>query len=549
MDADMLNSNSSLFLGFDLSTQSLKSVIIDENLKTIYSDAVIYSKDLSHYNTENGVIHLETGEYVSPVLMFIEALDLILERMKNLNIPFESIVGISGSAQQHGSIYWNSHSEKILKNLKNSEKLLPQFLENNCFSYEYAPIWMDSTTSKYCKELEETFGREKLCQVTGSKAFERFTGNQIKKMFIEKEETFINTSHISLISSFLAEIFLGCFTSIDYSDASGMNLFDITNKRWDDTLLNICGGSSLRLKLSNPVPSSKILGKIQSYFVKRYGFYPECKIIAFSGDNPCSLVGLGISHPGVVGISLGTSDTIFSLIKKSEAKCNFDGHLFVSPLNEEEFMMMACMKNGALVRERYKKLYAKDDWECLESLLTEENLNDNENIGFFFDFPEIAPQINVENFSFFQDKTKKEISIDKLTNQEIIQCLYESKAIILKLSLEKFGIKTIEKIIVTGGSSKSKGFLQIIANVFNCMIYKLDTEETAVLGAAYRAFHSLSCENNGNFLNIDDVITFNKQNYQVMAIPNPKRSIIYSELMKRYSSLLDELLKKFPYNK
>ena len=39
------------------------------------------------------------------------------------------------------------------------------------------------------------------------------------------------------------------------------------------------------------MPSNSILGDIDNYFVKRFGFNKNCKVIAFTGDNPGSLIG------------------------------------------------------------------------------------------------------------------------------------------------------------------------------------------------------------------------------------------------------------------
>lgn len=33
------------------------------------------------------------------------------------NFPFHKVVAISGSGQQHGSVYWRSGAEAVLKNL------------------------------------------------------------------------------------------------------------------------------------------------------------------------------------------------------------------------------------------------------------------------------------------------------------------------------------------------------------------------------------------------------------------------------------------------
>ena len=61
---------------------------------------------------------------------------------------------------------------------------------------------------------------------------------------------------------------------------------------------------------SEVVPSHEVVGNVSDYLVSHYGFESKCAVVAGSGDNPCSLAGLGLSNPGDIGISLGTSDTV-----------------------------------------------------------------------------------------------------------------------------------------------------------------------------------------------------------------------------------------------
>ncbi|KAG8138742.1 hypothetical protein E2320_001530, partial [Naja naja] len=83
---------------------------------------------------------------------------------------------------------------------------------------------MDSSTAAQCKSLEKKAGgAQKLADITGSRAYEpvlsqRFTGNQIAKIYSRDPEVYSQTEKISLVSSFAASLFLGAYAPIDYSD-------------------------------------------------------------------------------------------------------------------------------------------------------------------------------------------------------------------------------------------------------------------------------------------------------------------------------------------
>lgn len=69
-----------------------------------------------------------------------------------------------------------------------------------------------------------------------------------------------------------------------------MNLMNIHTKQWDQRLLDACG-ANLTAKLGESVPSKSEVGSISNYYVERWGFNAACKVIAFTGDNPASLIG------------------------------------------------------------------------------------------------------------------------------------------------------------------------------------------------------------------------------------------------------------------
>lgn len=97
-------------------------------------------------------------------------------------------------------------------------------------------------------------------------------------------DEFFNCERISLISSFMTTLFIGNYTPIDQSDASGMNMMDIRSKHWSQQVMKaICKNSKTRKHLikvigEEPIPSKMIIGFINEYFVDRYGFSKQCKV-------------------------------------------------------------------------------------------------------------------------------------------------------------------------------------------------------------------------------------------------------------------------------
>ena len=115
----------------------------------------------------------------------------------------------------------------------------------NAFTIEESPVWMDSSTTSECRKIEEACGGAmELAQVTGSRAYERFTGPQIKKISSTQPDVYKNTERISVVSSFMASLLVGGYAPIDHSDGAGMNLMDIKKKEWSKVALEVCNDSN-----------------------------------------------------------------------------------------------------------------------------------------------------------------------------------------------------------------------------------------------------------------------------------------------------------------
>ena len=75
-----------------------------------------------------------------------------------------------------------------------------------------------------------------------------------------------------------------------------MNLMDIRTKEWHRRALDATA-PDLEAKLPPLAASSHAIGAVNPYFHK-YGVNPEALALVWTGDNPSSLIGLGLTDRG-----------------------------------------------------------------------------------------------------------------------------------------------------------------------------------------------------------------------------------------------------------
>ena len=165
-----MNNAEPLYLGFDLSTQQLKGLAVTSDLKVVYEARFDFDADSEGFGIHKGVIaNLEEHEVYAPVALWLQALDTVLERLKDKGIDFGRVRGISGAGQQHGSVYWSKAGEHALQSLDSSKSLASQL--DHAFSHPFSPNWQDASTQTECDAFDaELGGQQHLADVTGSKA-------------------------------------------------------------------------------------------------------------------------------------------------------------------------------------------------------------------------------------------------------------------------------------------------------------------------------------------------------------------------------------------
>lgn len=565
-----------MYGGIDCSTQSLKFLIVTRHHVIVDEVSVNFDAELRHLfpSIKGGVTRATYGLnedmekkvltndainsliVTSPSLMFAAALDLALSKLQAKGFDFSQLVGVAASGQQHGSVWWKKGAINTLNQLDNSRPLKDQL--DGCFSLPHAPIWMDSSTASSCHHLEQAIGgAQRMADVTGSRAYERFTGNQIHAIKQRFPDVYQTTERISLVSSMVASMLVGEYASIDAADGAGMNLMDLSTQQWNDVLLKaIDDTGALGGKLGEVCASPTCVGKIASYFTKRYGFNPDCHVFASSGDNPCTLAGMQLTQPGDVGVSLGTSDTAFAVVANAKPSAE-EGHVFINPVDPNTRMLMVVFKNGSLTREAVRDEFADNNWQLFNEAIKHTPLGNHGLMKFTYKESEITPTTHSTGtfrFNANDEPVKSfENAVPGVDSKHLdVRALVESQFLSMRVHARRLGLTEPKRIVASGGASVNRDLLQVLADVFNCEVQVQvvrDTStgrdmsamnNTAALGAAFRAIWASESIAKSDIASNEPTKGASISAEVVLitaAMPQPTAQQVYGNMLDRFARL------------
>jgi xylulokinase len=517
------------YLGLDSSTQSLSALIVDTDTgKVVANKSVNFGERLPQYKSPTGFLpNPDAAIKHSDPLMWVEALDLVLQDLRAAGVDLSQVRGISGAGQQHGSVYLSKSLDSV-GDWSPSAPLAEQV--RPLLSRKTAPIWMDSSTSAECAEIAKSVGSdERVAEITGSRATLRFTGPQIRRFFKQSPAEWQQTAEIHLVSSFIASLLVGKSVPIDLGDGAGMNLLDLSTGTWSQALLDATA-PDLGSKLKAPVAAATVVGEIAGYFVKKYGFSPGTKVVAFTGDNPSSLIGMGASKPGTAVISLGTSDTVFTAMASKRTDPRGYGSVFGNPAGG--FMSLACFSNGSLAREEVAKRFGLS-WDDFASAIVDKTKPGNSGkmlLPYFV--PEITPRVLKAAARWYGE----EAFVAGKDAAGAARAVVEAQALSMRLHSDWIG-EAMTTVLVTGGASKNRGLLRVLADVFQATIMPLSVSNSSALGGALRAAQAV-----GGALWSDLYARFCPPDRDLAVQPDATTQAVYVDMAATFERRLSEVL-------
>lgn len=433
------------YIGIDLGTSSVKLLLMQK-------DGTL----LSSVSKEYPVSYPKSGwSEQNPEDWLRQTLAGLAELLQTKQADKSQIRGIGVGGQMHGLVALDENDQVIRP----------------------AILWNDGRTEKETEYLNHEIGKKKLSEYTGNIAFAGFTAPKILWMKKNEPDKFAAINRIMLPKDYLVYMLTGAFTT-DVSDASGMLLLDVKNRKWSKEMLDICG---IKEEMLPEVRESyEISGYVKTDIMESLGLAGEVAVVAGAGDNAAAAIGTGTVENGSCNISIGTSGTVFIASDVFTIGENNAIHAFGHA--NGKYHLMGCMLSAASCLKWWlEDILKTDDYKGEQ----EEIKGAGDNPVYFLPYmmgersPHNDPNVRGAFLGLSMDTTRAQMA----------EAVFEGVSFGLKDSLEiarSLGID-IKKTKLSGGGAKSPIWQQILANILDLDIEILETEEGPSLGGAILA--------------------------------------------------------------
>jgi xylulokinase len=267
----------SIYLGIDIGTSGTKTLAMNARGKILAQATAVYPC----YHPKPMWSEQDPEDWWQATGKTVRAV------MKKAKLKPADVRAIGLSGQMHGSV----------------------FLDKNNRVVRRALLWNDQRTAAECEEIEKRAGgRKKLIEMVANPALTGFTAPKILWLRNNEPKNFEKTVKVLLPKDEIRRRLTGEFAT-EVSDASGMLLLDVVNRRWSKELLG-----KLQLDdnlLARCYESEQVTGTLSRETAKLLGLTTDCMVVGGAGDCAAGAVGNGIVKAGVLSTSIGTSGVVF----------------------------------------------------------------------------------------------------------------------------------------------------------------------------------------------------------------------------------------------
>ncbi|WP_458121277.1 xylulokinase [Paenibacillus sp. Z6-24] len=442
----------SYVIGVDLGTSAVKTVLVNKQGQVAFETSQSYplSQPKPGYSEQN------PEDWVEQTLISLGRL------LEVSGVQAEEIEGMSFSGQMHGLVLLDQDHQVVRP----------------------AILWNDTRTTAQCRRIEQELGAD-LLGIARNRALEGFT---LPKMLWVQEHEPDNWSRAALflLPKDYVRYRLTGDLAMDYSDAAGTLLLDITAKSWSE---RIAGAFDLPLSLCpRLVESFDDVGGLLPEVAERTGLGSSIRVYAGGADNACGAIGAGILTEGQTMCSIGTSGVVLSYEERKDL--DFEGKVhFFNHGEKDAFYIMGVTLAAGYSLEWFRSTFGRN--QSFEELLEGVDGIAAGAEGLLFT-PYIVgertphPDADIRGSFIGMDASHKLPHFARAVLEGITFSLRES------IDILRASGKTITEVISIGGGARNETWLQMQADIFNARVIRLENEQGPAMGAAMLAAYG-SC--------------------------------------------------------
>ena len=435
----------SLYIGIDLGTSAVKLLLVDADGRVRNSVTREYPLMIPAPGWSEQDPNEWWGACVSGIIELLSGFDA------------SQVAGIGAGGQMHGLVILDE-DDKVIRP---------------------AILWNDGRTEAEVAYLNDAVGKERLSACTANIAFAGFTAPKLLWLRSNEPDNYARIRRIMLPKDYINYKLTGVH-SCDYSDASGMLLLDVQNKRWSREMLDRCGVRESQMP--QLFESCEVTGTVRPEVADVLGIPATTRVAAGAGDNAAAAVGTGTVGNGACNISLGTSGTIFISSDNFGVDPNNALHAFAHA--DGRYHLMGCMLSAASCNKWFcDEVLRTRDYAAEQADITAGKLGRNRVFFLPYLMGERSPLNDTDARGTFTG-----LSMDT-TRSDMVQAVLEGVAFAIRDSLEvarSIGIE-VDRSRLCGGGARSPLWRTILANVLNVTLEIPQTEEGPGYGGAMLA--------------------------------------------------------------
>jgi xylulokinase len=495
------------FIGVDLGTQSMKTLIVQGE------SGFVIGKAVENYGL---IENLPPGHKEQDPQVWIDAFyKTVREIFSKTGLDPRCVRAIGVSGQQHGFVPLDENGRVIRP----------------------AKLWNDTSTTKECEYLTRKLGGMKnVLRLIGNPILPGYTAPKILWLKRNEPQNYARLRHVLLPHDYLNYYLTGNMI-MEYGDASGTAIMDVRRRVWNKKVVDAID-PELEDKLPPIQGSDRLAGTIRKEVAEEFGFRDEVIVSAGGGDNMMGAIGTGNVIRGIVTASFGTSGTIYAYSETPVVDPKGEIAAFCDSTNA--WLPLLCTMNVTVATEYVRELFEMTH-EDLTRAVEEAPAGSN---GLL-----LLPYFEGERTPNIPDGTGVYYGFNSRTfnRQNIARAAMEGVTLGMNYGLNRMkelGIKPTE-IRLTGGGSKNRAWRQMAADIFNTEAVCIQVDEGAAYGAALQA---MWCYLNhvGSKTNIREIcVQYVKLDERTRVMPRSSSVKIYKELQEIHNLVSKSLRSSF----